>query len=229
MNWKRFWNDSAQVQDENASRQVGRTFRKVPYSDEDIERLSVRLLELLEPRATDTLLDLACGNGLVTSRLASSFSSVTAVDYSSALIETAQARFARANVRYLVSDVLDVQAAPHDRAVVSGAFQYLEVPEALQLLFRLKALVPTDGRVVLGDVPDGDRLWSFYRGLSGRCRYAFERLNDRPSIGRWWRPSTLHTMAARAGWTLAIHYQPDDFPNGYFRYDAVLDPVGVRR
>jgi cyclopropane fatty-acyl-phospholipid synthase-like methyltransferase len=224
MDWKRFWNENPQIRDADVRRQVGRTFRQVPYSDEAIDQLSARLLELLEPRSSATLLDLCCGNGLVTSRLAASFESVTAIDYSQTLIAVANARFFRPNVRYLVDDARRVEAVPHDRILISGAFQFFSNAEALLVLQHLRRLVRDDGRVVLGDVPDGDRIWQFYRGVRGRLQYAFESIFDRPTIGSWWSPAALERLAHETGWNLTVHYQAPDLPNHYFRYDAVLEP-----
>jgi len=44
----------------------------------------------------------------------------------------------------------------------------------------------------------------------------------RPIIGHWWSPAALGRLAHEYGWSVSVHYQPDDFPNHYFRYDAVL-------
>jgi 2-polyprenyl-3-methyl-5-hydroxy-6-metoxy-1,4-benzoquinol methylase len=231
MNWRAFWNDSPQLRSADFCRQVGRTLHNVPYSADDIERVAVRLLTLLEPGSDHTLLDLACGNGLITSRLAPRFATVTAIDCSHALIATANQHFSRPNLQYRVGDVLDVGAvsAPYDRVLLSAAFQYLEPAEGRQLLQRLNGVVRPDGCVVLGDVPDRDRLWSFYGGLRGKWRFALDAIRDTPIIGCWWRPSALRRLAEQTGWSASTYYQPPDLPNHYFRYDVVLRPDLKRR
>jgi 2-polyprenyl-3-methyl-5-hydroxy-6-metoxy-1,4-benzoquinol methylase len=224
MNWKAFWNESPQLRSPDFCRQVGRTLHNVPYSADDIDRVAARLLALLEPGAHHTLLDLACGNGLITSRLAPHFKTVMAIDCSDALIATAQEHFSRPNLRYRVGDILEVGAAPepYDRGLLSAAFQYLEPAQGRQLLQQLNRLIRPEGRLVLSDVPDRDRLWNFYRGLSGRWRFALDVARDTPIIGCWWRPAALLTLTEQTGWTASIHYQPADLPNHYFRYDVVL-------
>jgi cyclopropane fatty-acyl-phospholipid synthase-like methyltransferase len=228
MEWETFWNESAQVKDADFCRQVGRTFRNQPYSERELELTARRLLVLLRPGPGAALLDVACGNGLITSRLAPHFSTVTAIDYSAALIDTATRHFACANVRYRVGDGAAVPLeGRYDRVLVSAALQFFDQKAAERLLRRLRAVVSADGRLVLGDVADGDGKWRFYRGLRGRWRYAWDELRNRPIIGHWWRPDDLARVAAAAGWTLTVHHQPSECPNHYFRYDSVLTPVRV--
>jgi len=225
MNWRSFWNDSAQVTDADFCRQVGRTFNRVPYSEQQIDVLVARLLELLEAAPDKKLLDLACGNGLVTSRLAPHFREVTAVDFSARLINSAKNHFAQENVTYVIGDAADLDGivGSYECVLMSAALQFFDMGQARRLLRKLASIVAADGRIVLGDVADRDRLWNFYRGYAGRVRYAIELVTRKPIIGHWWRPSALRGLAREEGWTASIRYQDAACPNHYFRYDAVLE------
>jgi 2-polyprenyl-3-methyl-5-hydroxy-6-metoxy-1,4-benzoquinol methylase len=226
MNWKAFWNDSPQVRQADFCRQVGRTFRKAPYTDKELDTLVARILTILQASPDKTLLDLACGNGLVTSRLASHFQNVTAVDFSRVLIETAKAHFQRDNIDYVLGDARQLAVdGKFDCILISAAIQHFTHAEAALLLERLKASLRNGGRLMIGDVPDRDRIWSFYRGVRGRLRYAFDLIRRKPVIGSWWRPSTLGELSAANGWTFSMIPQTTECPNHYFRYDALLQPV----
>ena len=209
MEWRTFWNDSAQVRDADFCKQVGRTINKAAYSESQIEVLVARLLTFLDPAADKRLLDLACGNGLVTRRLATHFQKVTAVDFSEPLIETARRHFAQENVDYIIGDAveLDVVDGVYDRVLVSAALQFLNPRQARRLLRKLRSVVTADGRIVLGDVADRDRIWNFYRGYTGRLQYAVDLIKRQPIIGHWWSPSRLCRLADEEGWTASIHYQ----------------------
>jgi cyclopropane fatty-acyl-phospholipid synthase-like methyltransferase len=229
MQWKAFWNDSAQVTDGDPCRQVGRTFQRAAFSESDIQHAVDRILSFLDASTDKTLLDLACGNGLITSRLAPHFKAITAVDFSKPLIDTAMRHFAPSNVEYVNEDVLDFDTArgPYDRVLVSAALQHFGPANGRRLFGQLKRLVKPGGRVVLADVADGDRVWNFYRGVGGRLRYALGIVRRRPIIGYWWKASALRHLADELGWTLSIECQTPDLPNHYFRYDAVIDvPAG---
>jgi SAM-dependent methyltransferase len=225
MDWHRFWNEDPQVFDPDSRRQVGRTFRGVGYSDQAIDALVARLVECLHASPDSSLLDLACGNGLLTHRLASHVRTITAVDYSAPLIATARQRFARANIEYVVGDAVELShiTATYDGAVLSAALQHFDRTALSRLLRRLRDIVTPGGRVVLADVADRDRIWRFYRGLSGRLRYGRELLSGRPTIGYWWSPARLCQVAGSAGWAVSVLPQPGSWPNHYFRYDAVLE------
>lgn len=224
MYWKRFWNESAQVRDPDFYRQVGRTFHKIPYSESQVQHLVDALLSHLPRDSGASLLDVACGNGMITSRLASHFAHVTGVDYSEPLIGVARQHFSRDNIEYVIAEAEHFLAPPasYDCAVVCLALQHFSISQVRALLRRLTVLLKPGAPVALAEVPDGDRLWNFYRGLSGRVRYAVDVIRNRPIIGYWWRPTDLHRLALEAGMSLSIHYQPVTCPNHYFRYDAVL-------
>jgi SAM-dependent methyltransferase len=225
MDWKRHWNHHPSVLAADPSRQVARTFARQPYSEPVIAYLVSRLVDLLAPPGSDSsLLDLACGNGMITSRLARNFEHVTGVDFSEPLIETARTWFPAPNVEYLLGDVCDLGAIhrTYDRVLLNFSLQYFDRVQAGRMFQRLATLVNPGARIVLGDVADGDRRWNFYRGIRGRARYAFDALRDRPIIGHWWRPADLLLIAERFGWTLTLHYQDQRLPNHYFRFDATL-------
>jgi ubiquinone/menaquinone biosynthesis C-methylase UbiE len=162
---------------------------------------------------------------MITSRLATHFRHVTAVDFSEPLIAAARRSFARPNVEYVLGDATELAFLHerYDRVLLHFSLQYFERDQARHMFRQLHTVLADRGRMVLGDVADGDRRWHFYRGMRGRARYAFDRLRDRPIIGHWWRPADLLTIADELGWTLAVHYQTPALPNHYFRYDAVLD------
>lgn len=223
MNWRAYWNRSAFVFDGDPCRQVGKTFHGVPYSPREIDATVERLISLLRPGPGQQLLELACGNGMLTSRVAEHFDRVTAVDFSAPLIDAARRTFARQNVEYVLGDALGLGLeGPFSRVLMHCAFQYFSPEDAGRLLALLRRVLASDGIAVLGDVADGDRIWNFYRGISGRARFAIDAVRRRPIIGHWWRPSALRRLAARSGFDLDVRYQEPALPNHYFRYDAVL-------
>jgi cyclopropane fatty-acyl-phospholipid synthase-like methyltransferase len=228
VDWKAFWNDSAQLRDSDCCRQVGRTFKGVSYSEAELDATVQRLLGQLDPHPQATLLDLGCGNGLITSRLAAHFKSVTGVDFSRPLIDVARARFAGSNVRFSVGDATDLDdvGGPYDRVLMCAALQFISPTQAVAMFRRIDHVLAGSGRVVLADVADGDRKWNFYKGLGGKVRYASGLLRGRPIIGHWWRPAALRRIVGEVGWTVAIEYQPATLPNHYFRYDAILQRAG---
>lgn len=224
MKWKAYWNRHPRVQDPDPCRQVGRTFRGRTYSAPEIDLVVRRILWLLEADRAKNLLDIACGNGMITSRIAPHFGRICGVDFSAPLIAVARRDFHAPNVEYVVGDALELSAGrnQYDCVLIGLAFQYFSTRQADRLLRRVRSCLKDDGRVVLGDVADRDRMWNFYRGWGGRLRYLWDVVRRRPIVGHWWSPADLTKLAKANGMSVEVCYQTPAWPNHYFRYDAVL-------
>ena len=104
MNWKQFWNDSSLVREKDPLRQVGKTVGGVPISAEKLDVIVHEVRHTLSLQADDILLDLCCGNGMLTSRLASYCSGVVGIDFSLPLLQTANIEFANPHITYELRD-----------------------------------------------------------------------------------------------------------------------------
>jgi trans-aconitate methyltransferase len=103
------------------------------------------LIALLAPRAGERILDVGCGTGHLSVKLAEAGAEVTGIDKSPVMIE--QARTAFPQVRFLEADILDFQPAqPFDAIFSNAALHWVQPPdEAARRMFA--ALVP-GGRLV---------------------------------------------------------------------------------
>ena len=102
--WRRHWNGVVKrTGPEDFLRQVERTIGGEPMDKQQIFLSVQAACETLQLEATDYLLDLCCGNGLITVRLAAVCHSVDGVDFSSDLIRIAKLHHAASNIRYFHS------------------------------------------------------------------------------------------------------------------------------
>ena len=107
---------------------------------------------LLKPETGEQLLDVACGNGLTSRRLASAGAKVTAIDSSAAMIAIAARHPGPLKVDYRVVDATDRQAlfglgAPaFDGALCNMAL--MDMAEIEPLMAALSALLKPGGRFV---------------------------------------------------------------------------------
>lgn len=120
-------------------------------------------------------LDAGCGSGYAVVALADRFEEVVGLDLSRPLIEIAEAKRARANVRYVVKDLFDLADSGFDLVYSHTMLHHLEDYRAG--LRRLKSLVRPGGTVALVDnvcdlYPTPPRgaytwpaLWSFPRQI----------------------------------------------------------------
>lgn len=128
------------------------------------------LARLLDVRAGERVLDMGCGNGVVSRHLAALGARVVATDFSGALLERARARTARdaRPVEYLLADATDEEQM---RALGEGSFDAAVCVMALQdiadiepLSQVLAGLLTPEGRLVFAvphpafNIPQASRL-----------------------------------------------------------------------
>ena len=134
------------------------TEQAVPFSsaramkDEKALRL---LVEFSGASPRDTVLDVACGPGIVVCAFASIVSHATGIDLTPAMIERArmlQAERGRANVTWQIGDITPLPFADGSFSIVTSryAFHHLEDPKGA--LAEMKRVCKGGGNVVLADV-----------------------------------------------------------------------------
>jgi len=209
--------------------QVRRTVNGKPIPERQIELIVDSTAENLGLAPDDRLLDLCCGNGALTTRWFARCAGGLGVDFSEPLIQVARSTFSRGpHEAYVLASVLDFAADPTpfgahlpcDVAVSYGSLQYLPRVAAAQLLADLARTQPSLRRVVLGNVPDRERLEAF------RLPGVEIPLDDPDSaIGCWWSVAELSEVAKSAGFALEARHMPDEFYSAHYRFDALLTPL----
>jgi 2-polyprenyl-3-methyl-5-hydroxy-6-metoxy-1,4-benzoquinol methylase len=108
------------------------------------------VIKWLAPAAGDRLLDVACGNGLTSRRLAELGAHVTACDFSPEMLRRARARTDLHAVDYRLLDVTDAaalrQLGNYDGVLCNMAL--MDIAEIQPLMEALPSLLSPDGRFV---------------------------------------------------------------------------------
>jgi len=160
--------------------------------DEDALRL---LVEVSGAGADDTVLDVACGPGLVVAAFAKTCRHVTGIDLTPAMIEKARGHAAAAgltNVAWHLGNVRPLPFPDGTFSVVVSRFAFHHFPDPLAVLREMARVCARPGRVVVADMAaseDRHRADALNR---------MERLRD-PSHTRALSLSELRALFAQAG------------------------------
>jgi trans-aconitate methyltransferase len=142
------------------------------------------LLEWLEPKEGEKILDLGCGTGELTAQIAASGAKVTGIDSAASMIESAQQHFPE--VSFQVADATAFSLAEKFDAVFSNAtFHWIRQQE--KLLDRIHRHLQPGGRLVLemgakGNVDDIQK--ALEQAMENRG-YTFKPFWYFPSVGEY--------------------------------------------
>ena len=205
--------------------QVSRTINGKPIEPEQHEMIVRAISNGLEISADDVVLDLCCGNGLLSDRIFQQCLGGVGVDFSDYLIDVARQHFLDGNTReFVLSDVVAYVGTSNDttqftKALCYGSFAYLDFGDAESLLRNVHDRYPNISRIFIGNLPDKSRLQEFY--YDREYVPGIEDNHD-TAIGIWRTEEEVAGLAQQTGWRSAVVRMPNDFFASYYRYDAIL-------
>lgn len=227
MNWKDFWNKQAAQTTGAPLLQVGRTKDNTPLGEEVMGKILEDVEGLLALQKSHKLLDLCCGNGYLTYRLAQHCAEAVGIDLSEKLIATARQSYSQPNLTYHCADVLELPAlsldTDFDRILLYFSFQYFDSLAKGEIALRNMAeLLAPGGFILLGDVPQAEKKWVYYATWRQRYRYFRSLLRGSNPMGKFWGEKELHLIARKAGLAVEKRDQPAYLPYAHYRCDYLL-------
>ena len=207
--------------------QVRRTVYGKPVSDAQIALIVAAIRDGLQFSKEDVVLDLACGNGALSSYFFEDCRSLHGVDNSPYLIEIATKRFqVPGKSTFKVDDAAhyvqnESETGQFTKALCYGSFAYFTESDARQVLRGLRHRFVNVSRLFIGNLPDGDRAHLFYPPEKD---YTSELKDHAAQIGIWRSQAELYTLAADEGWVLTSTLMPSEYYAAHYRFDALLTP-----
>ena len=204
--------------------QVRRTVRGVPVSEDQINMIVDAIRSALKLKPSDTLLDIACGNGALSHLVFDSCARYLGVDLSEHLISIAKENFeSMPNYEFMQQGAaeyvrLESQPERFSKVLCYGSFPYFSAADAGEVLRTLSEKFRNVENVFIGNLPDKDRAEEFYK----RPPNTDELADCYSQIGIWRTRDEFVRLAEDAGWKVKCSTMPADFYSSYYRYDALL-------
>lgn len=222
--WKDHFNSTALRFPDSPLKQVQATVNGEELNSLQCALMERAILESLSVTGTDRLIDLCCGNGFFTQRIAAHCAQIDGVDFSENLIATAALRNTLTNVTYQVGDVGSLRDdffAAADKVYMCYALQHLSI-DAWTRLLRQVASAPACRLFFVSGIPDKDRLTAFYDTPEKLAFHHQREEAGTPHIGKWWSGPEFAAVAADCGWQAQHIAQPSEQFSSHYRFDALL-------
>jgi ubiquinone/menaquinone biosynthesis C-methylase UbiE len=120
------------------------------------------VLKLSEPKQSDSVLDIACGTGIVSCEFAKIASQVTGIDLTPAMIEQAKILQKDNNLNNITWKIGDVSNLPFDDnvfSIVVTRYSFHHILEPKKVLEEMKRVCISGGKIMIIDVtPDKDKV-----------------------------------------------------------------------
>lgn len=225
--WHSHWHEFPASKPETAFfEQVGKTVNRKPISAELISVIvsSIRNKLLLESH--DHVLDLCCGNGLLTKIVSNHCLSITGIDYSEVLINVANKYNRPENVAYVCGSVLNVRSLIRDdvhKVYMYEALQHFTPDMLSQLLDELLLVVNNNPFIFfVGSVPDRSKLWKFYNTFSRKLDYFWGSFKKEEAIGTWWVKSSIASICRGKNLSVQFIDQNPMLHTAHYRFDMLI-------
>ena len=223
--WIKFWKKhSKNLEEWDSQSQVLRTLNKKPIEKKNWELTLLHITQNLNIQSSDIILDLVCGNGLISEYLSKKCKSVIAVDISQELINKINIKDHK-NIKPIVKDIrkIEFQKNSFSKIIIYAGIQYLNYKETINLFTSLYRWLKFEGIFFIGDIPDLDRLWYFFNNKEREKIFFSSIQNDTPIIGTWFTKKFLLKLAKYIGFNEAkIINQPEYMINSHYRYDMYI-------
>lgn len=230
IDWREYWEEfPRRFGEDEFCRQVGRTAHGgKPTPEPELGVVVSQVADRLALEPGDRLLDLCCGNGLLTARLGELCAAVVGVDFSAPMIDVAREHHASDTVRYVEGSVLDITpevvgAADFDKVTMFESLQYFRPEQLTDMLRGTLSVCAARARIVFSGVLDADRLWNFFDTPERRANYEQQQREGKEIMGHWWDRRDIERAAAELGIRCHVSDQDPTLNTAHYRFDVRLE------
>lgn len=223
--WEQHYDSNSREFDGLLLKQVGKTINGEEISETQFKLVVKNVVNNLRLNSNDSIIDLCCGNGLITRQLAPLVKEVVAIDFSQGLIGTAKEYNGFHNLEYINADVLHL-----DPKYLLGLKKVL-MYEALQLfsgeqlsnLLDMFSCLELGSSVFFASVPDKEKLNAYYDTKEKYEFYEQSECDGKPHMGHWWMMEEIKHIVSGSKFKATFLPQEATLYTAYYRFDVLLE------
>ncbi|MBL4659148.1 MAG: class I SAM-dependent methyltransferase [Alcanivoracaceae bacterium] len=222
------------LEKEELLKQVGHSVNGKAISIKDFESIIMDINNALDLSNDDDLLDLCCGNGVITKQLSTFCHSIYGVDFSHELISIAKTNSSSNNEYFINCDIFDIhkhlsESINFSKVLMFGSLQHFTHQRFSDLLELIKSLCGKEFTIFFGFVTDKDYKWQFYNTIKKRLLYFYRRLMKTDVMGTWWDKKNIKSVCEEMN--LECHFININFGNyGYpYRFHFTVKNITKKR
>ena len=226
--WRKHWNE-VEIDTthgwEEYLRQVGKTVLGMPVQPHQLDLIVQAIGAELKLDRHDVVVDLGCGNGVVTQRVARRVGRVAGIDVSRRLLSVAQAQHAQPNCSYHFGDLAKLGPLPVPGVTKAYSYEVLQHLTTDETRAMLQALIDQLGdglKLFAGSIPERTKLAKFYDTPGRWARYERREADGTEQIGYWWERDELTALCDELGLTCTPCDQATALYTSHYRFDATI-------
>lgn len=204
--------------------QVGKTVCGNPISDESVNIIVETIKTRLDLSKEDVVMDIGCGNGLLTNKISDFVKHVIGVEKNKDLFEVAIKNNSNNNISYVMSDIFNIKRLKlaSNKINMYEVLQHIPYSSFRSFLFFMKELLPYNGVFFIGGVLDEERKWEFYDTRERRCELIRGLMENGEALGFWYHKDYIRCVAEDVGIKVDFYQQDEQLYTSHYRYDCLL-------
>jgi len=208
--------------------QVGKTVDGIDVPADQIEIILNSILHNLTIEKGESVLDIGCGNGLLTKKVANENSSshIVGLELTPELYDVAIQHSMEKHVEYLNENVFDYLCSapktPFTKIYLYEVVQHFSHREVDRLFELLAGACGNNTRILIGGIPDLSRIWNFYSNEERIDYYYSGLISEENSVGTWFHPNFFEFLATRHGFQYVTLEQEKTLYTSHYRYDGLF-------
>jgi ubiquinone/menaquinone biosynthesis C-methylase UbiE len=222
--WKTYYKESPALKSNHAQVRVMRTKFGVPISEDDWKKTVNFLKRKLRLSKNKRVLDLCCGNGLLSLTFAKYVKEVLAIDFTQEMIEELNDHQIK-NIHTTIADAntLKLTKGTFDIIIIYFAIQHFDRSETVRLIKKAKRWLKKGGIIYIGDIPNEQKVWDFFYKKEFRFKYFEGLVNSQPVLGTWFFKSFFLYLGEYLGFKkVEIIKQKKYMINNHYRFDVLM-------